>query len=124
MDLIWPAGNACIKLSTISLCHRSFISAGRRFNIISISLIVFVTIWMLYAILAVIFSCGKNVKAAFAGECSNDTNYYLTIVVVSMDSFTDLCILLLPLPYVRLNLTRFNIIYYILLILYRFSNYI
>lgn len=55
--------------------------------------------------LSSILYCGKHISAVFneqsAASCGNSF-YYLNIMVFASDSFTDLCILVLPMPFVSI----------------------
>lgn len=97
-----------MKLSVIFFCRRIFCDVFKnKFDIISKILITLVVVWSVGFTFAVIFECGSNFWALFS-TTDNLVKYCvktlkLAEAFVISDAITDLMILGLPLPMVRLQ---------------------
>ncbi len=92
--------NFLIKLIMLFFYRRIFI--GPRFNTCNWILIALSAVWFVYAIISWLFYCGTDFKANFEGgwlTCAR-WGFEIQMGVFAMDSFIDLCLLLLPIPFV------------------------
>lgn len=97
----------CIKLSFVFFYRRIFNVRGHQghgtlFNIISMSFIVLISVWMVGFFFAMLFTCPGHPAAYWASMKANprycwDTTNFLLAYCFS-DLITDLCVLLLPIP--------------------------
>ncbi|KUI73763.1 hypothetical protein VM1G_09580 [Cytospora mali] len=103
--IFWMGANFCVKLIMLFFYRRIFV--GRVFNICNWILIGLSVIWFVYAILSWLLYCGKNLEANFEGGwlvCPL-WGFDIQMGVFALDSFIDLCLLVLPIPFVwRLQL--------------------
>jgi uncharacterized membrane protein len=90
-----------IKLSILFFYRRIFI--GRFFNFSSWTLVGASILWAVYAFIAWLLYCGTNIKANFEGPWTACSFWGLQIQmgVFCFDSLIDLCLLVLPIPFVR-----------------------
>ncbi|KAI1342358.1 hypothetical protein F5Y15DRAFT_300274 [Xylariaceae sp. FL0016] len=103
--ILWMGTNFLIKLIMLFFYRRIFI--GRIFNICNWTLIGLSIVWFVYAVLSWLFYCGTDFEADVEGGWLVCPAWGFTIQmgVFCLDSFVDLCLLLLPIPFVwRLQL--------------------
>lgn len=94
----------CIKLSFVFFYRRIFNIRGHGtlFNIISMSFIALISVWMVGFFFAMLFICPGHPAAYWASTkadaryCWDTTNFLLAYCF--SDLITDLCVLLLPIP--------------------------
>lgn len=100
IQLFWIASNTLIKLSILFFYRRIFIS--RIFSISNSILMGLSFIWLVYAFLACVLYCGTNIHANFEGGWASCDPWGLTIQtgVFCLDTFIDLFLLILPVPFV------------------------
>lgn len=98
--ILWMATNFFIKLIMLFFYRRIFV--GRVFNIFNWVLIGLSILWFVYAILSWLLYCGKNFEANVEGGwlvCPL-WGFDIQMGVFALDSFIDLCLLVLPIPFV------------------------
>lgn len=73
---------------------------GRVFSVCNWILVALSAIWLVYAFLAWLLYCGTNVHANFEGGWANCDAWGFDIQMGTfcLDSFIDLCLIVLPLP--------------------------
>lgn len=98
--VFWVVSNSLIKLSILFFYRRIFF--GRAFEISNWIFIVLSFIWTIYGILAWLLYCGTNLRANFEGSWSDcpSWGFKIQMGVFCLDSFIDLGLLILPLPFV------------------------
>lgn len=98
--IFWIASNTFIKLTVLFFYRRVFI--GRVFNICNWTLIGLTFLWLVYAFLSWILYCGANIQANFEGgwAACGYWGFDIQMGVFGLDSFIDLFLLILPIPFV------------------------
>lgn len=81
---------------------------GNSFRICNWTLIVLSLIWFIYGFLSWILYCGTRVQADFEGGWSacDPWGFDIQMSVFVLDSFIDLFILVLPIPFVSIDLAE------------------
>ena len=100
LAIFWAFANALIKLSILFFYRRVFV--GRVFNICSWTLIGLSIFWLVYDTVCWLLYCGTDLHANFEGpwdECPLWA-FQIQIPVFALDSFVDLCVIILPVPFV------------------------
>ena len=100
--IFYITASALIKLSILFFYRRIFV--GRKFNVSSWIVISLTLVWFVYGFLAWILYCGSNVHANFEGGWStcDAWGFDMQPGVFLLDSVIDLCLLLLPIPFVSI----------------------
>lgn len=111
-------GFGLVKLSVIFFCRRIFCDVFKgRFDIITKVLITLVVLWSVGFTFAMIFECGTNFWALFSTAENLVKSYVKTLKLaeafVISDATTDLMILCLPLPMVRVPLDETGILFHV-----------
>ncbi|KAI2619635.1 hypothetical protein GGR54DRAFT_121199 [Hypoxylon sp. NC1633] len=103
--ILWMVTNFLIKLIMLFFYRRIFI--GRLFNICNWTLIGLSVLWFIYAVLSWFLYCGTDLQADFEGPWVGCPlwGFQIQMGVFALDSFIDLSLLILPIPFVwRLQL--------------------
>ncbi|KAI1320073.1 hypothetical protein F5Y16DRAFT_405740 [Xylariaceae sp. FL0255] len=98
--MLWLAANICIKLIILFFYRRIFVS--RLFKIISTALIAMSAAWFLSVFIAWLLYCGTDFTANFGGGWAICPPWGIEIQIAPLvfDNLIDLCLLLLPIPFV------------------------
>ena len=109
LDLVTTLSLGAIKLSVVLFFRRIFV--GPKFRYWSIALCVFIGFWTAAFFFSKLFQCGTHVSAYWSGlqplteYCDNVTERGLAVTVT--DVFTDVLVLVTPLPLIwNLQISR------------------
>ncbi|KAI0024307.1 hypothetical protein F4780DRAFT_776121 [Xylariomycetidae sp. FL0641] len=103
--ILWMGANFLIKLIMLFFYRRIFV--GRLFNRCTWALIGLSVVWFVYAVLSWLLYCGTHFDADVDGGWAvcPGWGFKIQMGVFALDSFIDLCLLILPIPFVwRLQL--------------------
>ncbi|KAF2239558.1 hypothetical protein EV356DRAFT_572347 [Viridothelium virens] len=106
--IFWIASNELVKLSILFFYRRIFI--GRAFNICTWILIYLSFVWLIDAVVSWLLYCGTNLKANFEGgwDVCPLWAFKMQMSYFALDSFIDLSLLILPIPFVLKLQTSFS----------------
>ncbi|KAK8128700.1 hypothetical protein PG984_009808 [Apiospora sp. TS-2023a] len=98
--ILWMGANFLIKLVMLLFYRRIFV--GRAFNIVNWVFIGLSIIWFIYAVLSWLFYCGTNFTANVEGgwQVCPVWGFQIQMGVFALDSFIDLSLLIMPIPFV------------------------
>lgn len=101
--IMQPLALGFIKLAFLFFYRRIFVF--RSFQITSLIFVILTVMWMIAFFLGFIFDCRLNFSANWGSLASIGENcpfgFEATIAFTITDAIFDLCILVLPLPWVR-----------------------
>ncbi|KAI1398269.1 hypothetical protein F4819DRAFT_489753 [Hypoxylon fuscum] len=98
--ILWMATNFFIKMLMLFFYRRIFM--GLVFDVCNWTLMGLSVVWFIYAVLSWFLYCGSDLKADFEGPWVGCPlwGFQIQMGVFALDSFIDLCLLLLPIPFV------------------------
>lgn len=103
--------NYLIKLIMLFFYRRIFNVTGKAFNICNWTFVGLSTVWFIYAVASWLFYCGTNFEANFEGgwKACAPWGFEIQMGVFAMDSFIDLCLLIMPIPFVSRFFSSFEV---------------
>lgn len=107
--ILWMATNFFIKMLMLFFYRRIFM--GLVFDVCNWTLMGLSVVWFIYAVLSWFLYCGSDLKADFEGPWVGCPlwGFQIQMGVFALDSFIDLCLLLLPIPFVSFLFSTRNV---------------